>query len=417
MEDTDIINEIPEPIAYPERDTSSEEKGSLDEETLFTPQSSSELDEYTFSDEDYWNDETEEDEPEDINRGNPPKPFRASPAPKVSWISKDEDSFDYAHLENKLPQNVKFEFTADDLALLCRLNSFPVEALGSTPVLFGLRGASISSGGASDDGLFRNCAVLQNIRPDHNNVRCVLGVWKQSEKKIAVFPGSTVPNAKAVRAWKHGRKSGNILPTGMYRYACGAHNGHPGCFLLRYPNMSKRRVTVRRSNNNYVYEITDYDHSCRPGDNIHPTFSNMHNRFSSYGCQTILGSAVRGSGEHSGPWAKFRKAAGLADANGVLGKEFLYVLLTGQEAMIASDLRHRKLQKDKIALQEMQRLRFGSYGEPVKKLQKKLGTKDDGDFGPGTAVSLYNKQKDTNNNRSDGIYTVRMDKALGWGVF
>src|SRR5690606_15941378 len=224
------------------------------------------------------------------------------------WAPDDVQP-DYAHLGRALmPQGVPFTLTADDLALLARLNDFDVVALGDdTPVLFGLRGAGIVKDHTGDGGI-----VLVDQRPDHNVPRCTLGVWDRRSGRVSVFTGSTVPNQNAVNLFRNKGTAGNLLATGLYNYVCGPHitsRTTPGCFLLRMPDMSKRVVVVRRSKNDLSYQRDDIVDRCAPGDNIHPAFFSQPTGFSSLGCQTITGTFK--DGVHSGPWAGFRKAAGM----------------------------------------------------------------------------------------------------------
>ncbi len=177
----------------------------------------------------------------------------------------------------------------------------------------------------------------------------------------------------------------------------------------------KRKVIVRRTADDLIYEDVDIFQNMAPGDNIHPAFSQEPSWFSSYGCQVVLGSA-NNSGDHSGPWARFRRSAGFTDDNGEPGAPFLYVLLTGREALIASELRRSGQANDPVAIQRLRRLRFGSKGQEVAALQAKLGTAPDADFGPATAESLHLRQRSLWRGRSDGIFTPKLAQALGWEV-
>ncbi|OEO33123.1 hypothetical protein VW23_008140 [Devosia insulae DS-56] len=332
----------------------------------------------------------------------------------ATWAS-DEVQPDYAHLGGNLTQGVPFELTADDLALLARLNDFNVDALGNgAPILFGLRGAGVVKDHASGG------IVLMDQRPDHVVPRCTIGVWHRAEGKLSVFPGSTVPNQAAVAKFKADGSAGNLLATGLYNYVCGPHitsRETPGCFLLRNPDMSKRVVVVRRSKNDLTYDKTDVVDRCAPGDNIHPAFFSNASGFSSLGCQTVTGTFK--DGVHSGPWAAFRKAAGLTDKDGEPGKRYLYMLLTGAEARIASRLRLDGLAADPIAARRLRRIRFGSSSEAAKRLQGKLNLSDpDGAMGPLSTETLHKAQAGMAGARgSDGIFTPDMDAALGWQVF
>lgn len=359
-------------------------------------------------DEDFFQDVTEDDIAEAAQSG---RIFEA--AADVEW-APDAESFDYAHLGVSMSQG-SFTLRADDLALLAEMNSFPVEEAGDTPVLFGLRGCGIIKDHATTD----QEVTLTDQRPDHRTPRCTLGVWNRQRGTIQVFPGSTVPNAKAVIGWFRTRQAGNQLPTGLYRYIVGVHNERPGCFVLRKSENEKRVVVVRRSSNDLRYDVKDVVERCAPGDNIHPTFSSGHAVFSSFGCQTIVGTAEKRTGKHAGPWAAFRKAAGLTTDDGQPGKPYLYMLLTGAEARLASGLRADGLTGDPVSRRRIRRLRIGSKGPRVKALQAKLGLPNqDETLGPLTAEKLHAFQGNLPpGGRSDGIWTPQLDTAFGWGIF
>jgi hypothetical protein len=334
----------------------------------------------------------------------------------VIWPA-DNVAPDYAHLPAAPQIGLSFTLRAEDLELLARLNAFPVEETDSTPLLFGLRGCLIAAGGSGADGAWRDEVTLKDVRPNHADTRCTIGVWDRANKKIAVFSGSTVPNAKAVISWYRTHQSGNLLQTGLYRYSVGVHNGRPGCFLLCDPERNGRFVVVRRSSNNLYYDLADIYNNCAPFDDIHPTFGSSEHYFSSFGCQTIMGVADT-AGHHTGPWAKFRALAGLATPSGTPGAQYLYMLVTGREAYLAADLRRKNLAADNASLQVLRRLRFGSKGQEVMTLQQKLSAvRPDGDFGPETSLLVHEQQRKVNPNASDGIYSPQMDSDLGWSVF
>lgn len=333
----------------------------------------------------------------------------------AKWASDDVQP-DYAHLGPGLTTGLSFTLTADDLKLLAELNDFDVGVVADAPVLFGLRGASIVKDHTQAGGI-----VLSDQRPDHIAPRCVIGVWDRASGKVSVFPGSTVPNQAAVALWKANQSAGNILATGFYEYRCGPHTtknqSTPGAFLLRNKDMSHRRVVVRRSRDDLIYQRHDVVHPCEPGDNIHPTFFTQPSAFSSLGCQTVVGTFKAGA--HSGAWSEFRKAAGFTDKDGEPGKAFMYMLLTGAEARMAAALRTGGTAADPIARRKLRRLRFGSSGAAVKAMQQQLGLQGpDGNFGPNTSVALHDAQKTMPGaTGSDGILTPEMNDAKGWGVF
>ena len=326
----------------------------------------------------------------------------------VAW-APDDRCPDYSHLSGSIGGvGALFSLTVADLEWLARANAFPADRTGNI-VLFGLRGAMIVSDHTGPGGI-----TLRDLRPDHNTARCVLGLWDSAASSLAVFPGSTVPNAAAVRHWRATHDSGNLLPTGFYGYVVGTHNGKPGCFLLRETVAKKRKVVVRRSSDDLTYDLADLADPCTPGDNIHPTFRGTLASFSSVGCQTVVGSATP-AGAHSGHWAQFRKAAGLPKPDGTA---FSYMLLTGAESRTASDFRRAGRADDVESVRTLRRLRFGSVGPRVEALQRRLGMATaDGEFGPATAMRLHDWQRGFPGARgSDAIYTPALDRALGWNV-
>jgi hypothetical protein len=359
-------------------------------------------------DDDEWRDVTEDDVAADALAGTM---FTAAAA-SAKWAA-DEVQPDYAHLGSGLPKGLAFSLTADDLALLANLNDFDVASVTDAPILFGLRGAGIVKDQTTGGGI-----VLIDQRPDHVLPRCVVGVWNRANGQVSVFPASTVPNQAAVAKYMNTQKAGNLLPTGFYQYRCGPHTTQnqstPGAFLLRNKDMSHETVVVRRSLDDLVYERSDIADRCEPGDNIHPTFFSQPVGFSSFGCQTVVGSCK--NGVHSGSWAAFRSAVGFTDADGVPGKPFMYMLLTGAEARMASGLRTGGAAGDKIAQRKLRRLRFGSNSAAVRALQEQLRiAKPDGGFGPDTCAELHKLQKSLpGSTGSDGILTPELHDSQGW---
>lgn len=340
----------------------------------------------------------------------------ATEAAAVTW-PEDKMAPDYAHLPAVSQVGLSFTLRAEDLELLTQLNAFPVEEAGATPILFALRGCLILAGGSGEDGAWRDEVTLKDVRPNHTDTRCTMGVWDRANKKIAVFPGSTVPNTTAIVSWYRKHQSGNMLQPGLYSYSVGIHRDYPGCFILADAQRNGRSVVVRRSSNNLYYDLADIYNKCAPFDDIHPTFGSNEHYFSSFGCQTIMGK-VNSAGHHTGPWAKFRALAGLKTPSGTVGAQYLYLLLTGREAYLAADLRRNGLAADNMSLLTLRRLRFGSKGTEVAALQQKLlGAQPDGDFGPETSRLVHEQQRKANPNASDGIYSPEMDAKLGWGMF
>lgn len=338
----------------------------------------------------------------------PPPP--SDPTDEAHWAA-DGWSADYGHLGRPASSD-PFRFAAKDLDLLCTLNTFDVTS-GQDEVLFGLRGCLVTG---ATGGSFREEVLLREATPDHEEFRCVIGVWKRSTNQLAVFTGSTVPNPGGMRkqmTFGESENCCNLLQTGRYRYAVGNHKVVPNAFR------QLEEVVVLRSHDDLMYETTDFWDRCFPGDNIHPSWTSATAKFSSFGCQTVSGAYTADDG-HSGEWATFRSLAGVkGDGADQVGRRYIYVLLTGREAHYARFLNDSGKAGDPVETAALRRLRFGSgiggsdaLQAPVKALQQALNIKDDGDFGPGTALAVIAWQRDKLG-RADGIVTPLTATGIG----
>jgi hypothetical protein len=175
-------------------------------------------------------------------------------------------------------------------------------------------------------------------------------------------------------------------------------------------------VLVRRTKNNLVYELPDIVNKSAAGDNIHPTFSSGPSDLGSAGCQVVRGNADA-RGNHSGRWAQFRRQAGLRTPTGKEGTPYLYMLLTGAEAMLAAQARVNEATAIPEVRRSLTRLRFGSKGIAVARLQTLLGVERSGVLDATTAQKLYVLQQRRSANACDGIFSPRLDEALGTAVF
>ena len=154
-----------------------------------------------------------------------------------------------------------------------------------------------------------------------------------------------------------------MLPTGKYFYEVGPHRKINGAFR------SDQEVIVLRSNEDLIYETSDFWEKWIPYDNIHPGGC-PDRMYSSAGCQTIPGSFGTGCDgyypaqeeAHLGPWGDFRTSAGLdpEDNQDKWGETYIYLLFHCRDARIVSQ---------NSDLEGFQRLRFGSTGPEVKELQ------------------------------------------------
>jgi hypothetical protein len=336
----------------------------------------------------------------------------------VRWVEDDDLSTEYRHIvkADRWLKDASFLFCAADLELLIRANHFqPLRT--EKRVIFGLRGALLDHDTANlGDGaaqVNRQTLRLKVCRPDHQNFRCVVGVYNTETQLLSGFIATTVPNRVAV--WSHhaGGDASNMLACGCYRYRVGPHKGHDGCLRQDEP------VAVLRSKDNVVYDVKDTWDTGWPMDNIHPACGDKSHSalFSSWGCQTPRGWF--GDGAFTDEFAKFRSALGLRAPGSDNDRLFSYVLLTGHEAAIASHLRTTTKDTDHAAVRmSLARLRQGSEGEPVRRLQAELKLKIDGRLGAAAKLALANAQRQRAGELAgDGIYSPALDEAWGLAVF
>jgi hypothetical protein len=347
---------------------------------------------------------------------------------QVRWNDKDDEQPDYRHLDTRLA-GTSFELRPDDLDLLIAQNEFAlVRADGQEQplVIFALRGARLSGAGAQTE---RASIVLHDQRPDHRTFQCVIGVYDQARRLLSAFRASTVPNSFYVHkcyalsqgGTPLGGLTGNILPTGCYVYTVGTHKAGQkgeirGALRLSKTPSGADTVMVLRSLGDVTYDRMDTWHKCAPADNIHP--GQMSQGFSSAGCLTLPGF-YSGAGGHTGLWAEFRDALGLQGRATENGRQFSCVLLTGLDAAIAVRLREEGAAGDEArVLQQLGRLRHGSRGERVARLQQRLGLAPDASqlLGPVTREALVRRQVQALG-WADGILSPAMDARLGLGVY
>lgn len=335
-------------------------------------------------------------------------PRPALHAADARWAA-DDQSIDYRHL-GVAGQSQAFTFTPAMLERLCRLNRFDVAA-GQDQVLFALRGCSFVEGRTS--GGFVASVKLTESEPDHKTAQCVLGVWKRSTGQFSLFTGSTVPNWVLMEGFRQGGDHANMLPTGRYMFRVGSHRAGtpsevPGAFLQSEP------FVVLRTLDDLIYKIGDIWDDGQFGDNIQPARLDGRAKppfFSSAGCQTIPGNVKDGS--HTGSWADFRAAAGLS-ANSPAsenGRRFVYVMLTGREARLASAGSDDR---------SLTRLRFGSSGVDVTAIQLRLkalghlgGAGKGGLFDAATKMAYLAFQRARSAATADGVVTPSDAAALG----
>src|SRR5690349_17913690 len=57
------------------------------------------------------------------------------------------------------------------------------------------------------------------VSVDNQRMRCTIGQWRPAERTLALFPGSTAPNVKAIQSARASQGMGaNMLMLGRYAY-------------------------------------------------------------------------------------------------------------------------------------------------------------------------------------------------------
>ena len=342
--------------------------------------------------------------------------WKQDPRPVAAWEA-EAASVDLGHL----PVAKSDAVVSLDAALFRRALAacFIDETKLGARVLFGLRGARLANpADFSSGGVFKSVVSLVEDTPDHFTPHCILGVWDRGSGGFWATQASTVCNVAYLYGQALAKQRDtfcNMLPAGVYQYKVGTHRNksdsrQPGAFILDSSVAIVRNFNADRlaftSASHWEYRGADV------ADNIHAAYYAAEGMpaFSSAGCQTIPGT-VRDSttrSKHVGPWREFRIAAGLkadptiivdaANRKNVSTTEdwnsssveavrtrFSYVLMPAREVIM---LHGRKPAQDS----ELLKLRRGSQGDVVRKLQKALGLGEDGDFGFRTQQAVINRQ-------------------------
>lgn len=300
-----------------------------------------------------------------------------------------------------------FTLSAAHLERLCTINAFPLPS--ESLAFFGIRGCLPV---AVDDQTFQREAELEIAAFDHRHPRCVIGQWKPAQALLAVFPGSTVPHQKYVaRAKENGGAGANMLTTGCYvdyrkgEHLAGKATGH-AAFRQTHAH------PIRRSADDLDFDTDDTVEVTNPFDNIHAAWCQgvSHADFASAGCQVIVGypkCAARNGNPAIGPWATFHR-----NAYALAQKGFSYLLLNGREV--------QQVATRGLDVAMPAKLRFGSQGSLVEKLQKALKKAGfyegltDGDFGDRTIRALLAFQRSAFGPQGDdGIAGPITGAALG----
>ena len=335
------------------------------------------------------------------------------------WPANDKDSPDYQHLTS-IGVPATFDIVAQDIETLIAANRFGPEGFAHT-IALAIRGASLQSGHEHEK---KSAIGLADVRPNHVDYRCVLGFYYRDAGKMTLFTGSTVPCPYYLREYykdfhelphTYDGKA-NMLPSGCYVFRVDRHRNIRPALRMAEPGDLTRDATiiVQRTTDDLSFEHGDvWDYPSMPWDNVHCSYvtsksAHFEAFFSSAGCLT-----VRGERTPSDQWKKYQ-----AVLNGLgAGKRSDLILLTGRECAIAAKLRLDNALGDQATVRrELVRLRSGSQGDEVKRLQAKLGLTPSGYFGPATKAALVRHQR-ANGIPSDGIYSPQLDERLSWGVF
>lgn len=349
-----------------------------------------------------------------------PEIVAAAAIPPIQWPADDADAPDYAHVSD-ISAEEEFELTPADLETLITLNAF--DPMGKDDTLtIAIRGAALKTGNELEQVA---TATIKNVRPDHENFRCLLGFYFRGDKTLTLFTGSTVPCPKYMENY-YRRKNNippfstsiacNMLPNGCYVFRVATHAGgtiKPALRMTDPTNFSSDgAATVLRTKNDLTFSTEDdWDEPDTYFDNVHcsyvttlsPTF---RAHFSSAGCLT-----VRGEKTPSHQWKKFQ---GVLNDLGQGARTDL-ILLTGKELAIASRIR-TEFAGDASQLGDPRRLRIGSSGEAVSRLQQRMGFSGTDYFGPTTRKRLTEIQSEKGV-PVDGIFTPKLDQDWAWTVF
>jgi hypothetical protein len=298
---------------------------------------------------------------------------------------------------------MSFELSHSLLLALCARNFFP--APGDGMIFFGLRGCLPVD---PEDHSFAESQTLKLAEVNYRNPRCTLGQWIPASEELAVYPGSTCPNAESVAgARRDGGEGANQLLTGYYEFVKGVHRASAPSGHAAF-RQTETRVVLRNADDMDF----DFQDTADPGmqaDNLHCGFSaGVNSGYSSAGCQVVTGFPNRNDrrATESGSWAIFRQRAYELDQN-----QFRYVLLNGTETetMAANP-----------SLPRPALVRFGSTGEVVRGLQTKLrelnliNFEPDAECGPKTQLAIIRFQVERMGaENADGIVGENTAAQLG----
>ncbi len=279
---------------------------------------------------------------------------------------------DYLHLTGFGNPASNFTISSDHLRTLAARNSFEIRR--SDPVVvFGLRGCNLEDGASEATWSPEHKVSLST--PNHLELRCLIGLWRQGDGQIALFKSATVPSAQNIYMVLSEQGAGtSLLPTGLYNLRRGNHKASKPARVQRGALIMQDEYAVLRTAAELTYDpfLPTTAWTRGAAHNIHA--AGLSRDFDSAGCQVIEGTYLKPTRLRAqGAWDTFRRYAGTVDAAGAEPPStdqalFQYMLLTGQELALVD-------QGGERFGQEYQPLRFGSSGVRVAALEDLLISK------------------------------------------
>ncbi len=293
----------------------------------------------------------------------------ASERPMPVWPSLTRAP-DYLHLAGYGLAAPEFVLSSDLLTKLADRNAFTLNSTDPV-IVFGLRGCRMAAGGEEAGWAAEHAVVVE--APTHLAPKCLVGLWRPSDRQIALFRSSTVPAAHNMYSSLAEQGNGtSLLPTGLYRYIRGDHKASKPASIQRGAlRMNEDRYAVLRTAAELTYDpfLPTTAWTRGAAHNIHA--AGLSDVFDSAGCQVVHGTYIKPERlKTKGAWDAFRRFAGTVDESGAApasGSQtnYQYMLLTGLEAALAY---HGGADFEA----GYQPLRFGSSGQRVADLQTGL---------------------------------------------
>ena len=370
------------------------------------------------------------------------------PKPKARWapLAEHPDTKHLAHIAINLNNGMSFQLTGAVLRKALENAATPVGGKWSRRVLFGIRGAVPKAEVRPTAPVtFQPGVLLSETEPDHVAYKCTMGIWDLDTDQLWVCRGSTVPAIGNVWYSVNGQSPDrlgqgcNMMAPGVYGHVVGTHaNGgstrQPGAFRQAAKLCVMRLASEELCFGKAIRWDTVSDaNGPAIWDNIHAGLyapKAWGAEHYSAGCQVLPGTvrekATRDTPE--GNWAQFRVAAGLQPAPEIApvpqgpgnpggnprvvqttedGQAFTYLLLTAREVRLAGENLDAAPGDPKFF-----KLRRGSQGDVVKRLQTALGLNPDGDFGYLTQRAVIERQLEVSG-EADGVVTAANAASLG----